>query len=66
MYAAYGPDVVLFGLNIIRNEKPELPYVGLKNNDGRTECFICKSQTKSVGVGLYNVCKNIECEWFNN
>lgn len=36
-----------------------------KNNDGRTDCFVCHWTLKSVGWGQYQICENKECKWFD-
>lgn len=37
-----------------------------KNNDGRTHCYKCNQPTKLTGGGMYQVCGNPNCEWFDN
>lgn len=57
------------GYNIYENVKPAAAKSAAgapKNNDGRHECFMCKHPTRITGGGMYNVCANQQCGWFEN
>lgn len=36
-----------------------------KNNDGRTHCYKCKQPVTNAAGGMYQLCKNQQCEWFD-
>lgn len=48
------------------NTTPAQVGAGPKNNDGRHSCYKCNKPTRLVGGGMYNVCANEECSWFEN
>lgn len=37
-----------------------------RNNDGRIKCYICGEPTKLVAQGLYQLCQNQKCIWYEN
>jgi len=61
------------GYNVLdKSTKAQSKYVpvgGIKNNDGRKRCFKCGQPTTFVPgavSGGYNMCKNRDCEWYDN
>jgi len=36
-----------------------------KNNDGRSKCYKCGHLVHNSGGGMYQICKNPNCEWFD-
>lgn len=46
-------------------EKYLLPEDAPKNNDGRDYCYICSMPTETV-AGVYQLCKNKQCRWYDN
>ena len=37
---------------------------GPKNNDGRIDCYRCGEKNRVAGGGQYNICSNIDCDWY--
>jgi len=46
-------------IRLLQSSKPN-------NNDGREACFVCREPTKVTGGGIYNICANTKCEWYDN
>lgn len=64
----YRKELWYSGHNIFEPKKTKIRLLQSrpKNNDGRETCFVCNQPTRVTGGGMYNVCANTECEWYDN